>query len=497
MALFAHLADDTFQLFTGRMRHLYAAAIREVYREFYSGATFASPFREDVVQFLTRVVRDNAHLWADEETQRNLPPPPGRRGRRRLQRMTDDGQAGDALVGRARHVYARLHETGWLEEEEWGFYTQVEMPPAGMALADTLVQIEEGLDQLFAGVMAEIRASMNAIEKGDERSLLALPKARDTAVAFVRRLRGIKSQLRYVRRALMQSENLEERLDCFFDAFVQQIVITDFANILTTDHPSHHRHDILRSIEAVRDDDTRLQDLATKYMDAALAGTYDDAHARVVEDLNGIEDTLEAIVGFMTELNQFRAHLEEKLRNTVYYMDRADDRRSADLLDIARRLDAIDRRAQDHGDTPDPVPCNMPSAPRLWSADLLAEPRAPRPEVSRQTVKKRKPDPALALYKQLARRFAEMFAPRSDTEIRRFLEQRVPDRLEARDVRLETLEDFLLFDEVRRRRMHSTRLLGGQFTVQPADGHHDSRWLRCRNFRIVRHDHPADGVRDA
>lgn len=507
MALFGHLNDDIFQLFSGSNRHLYARVLTAVYNEFYGGTSFSSPLREDVIYFVVDKVRENADLWADEETLEDLPPPPGRRGKRLRRKGALNPAGADLLARKGHHVYARLLRTGWLEEEDHFLRTQVEMPPAAMALMDQLIQIDQGLDQLFAGVIAEIRAALTAIKNGDERSLLALPKACETALAFVKRLRAIKSQLRYVRRALMESENLDERLRYFVEEFIGQIVITDYRAIMTTDHPYNHRGDILRAIDEIRADDVVFNDLARKYMDASIAHTYADASAEVASHLTQIESTLSSVEEFMYQLERFRRQLEDKLRNTVEYMDRADDRYCDQLVGLIQRLDRVDQRSTARDRAPGEPPLGLLPAPRLFAPELLAGPREKAPIVKPRTIKKRKPDPVQTLYKNLFREFANLFAPQPDEKVVRFLERRVPpDGTEARDIHPTTLDEFLVLDDVRRRRLESKPrpqpgakrpfgqgwpILDGRFSVVPAPGWHDSDWMRCPNFKILRHDNVA------
>ncbi len=489
MALFGHLHDDIFQLFAGGNRYLYARVVAVVYNEFFSGTSFASPFRQDVLYQVHQTLRANTDLWADEETLRNLPPAPRKFGRKRIKRAPVNSAAGDVLGQRANHVYARLLETGWLVEEPFGFNTQVEMPPGAMALAEQLVTIERGLDQLFAGVVAEIRASVYAIEQGQERSLLALPRAAETAVGFVRRLRAIYASLRDVERSLMASGDLQERIRHFIDEFVDRVVIVDFRAVLTSDHPYHHRSEILSAIDGIRAKEVLRRDLAAKYVQANLASTSHEAWELVEEHLSQIENTFASVDDFMGRLNAFRARLEARLRNTVRYMERADDTFSTEVADLIVRLDAVADRRRRAGWGEVEVPGALPRQDRPWAPELAAQPRRPRESVKPQRVMRARPDPADEMYRRLARRFARLFGGRSDEEVRRFLEQRVPPSgTEARWIRIGSLEDFLLFDEVRRRRLKDPRLFDGQFTIQPGEGRHVSGWIDCPNFIIRRHD---------
>ncbi len=489
MAIFGQLHDNIFQLFSGSNRHLYARVIAAVYTEFYSGASFASPLRQDVLYQVHRTLRENADLWAGEEMLKALPPPPRRLGRRRIKRHASGAGGGDVLGQRANHVYARLLDTGWIVEEPYGFNTQVEMPPGAMALAEQLVAIEKGLDQFFAGVVAEIRAAVQAIEQGSERSLLALPKAADTAVAFVRRLRAIHASLRDVKRGLMASGDLEDRIRHFIDEFVDRVVIVDFKAVLTSDHPYHHRHEILRAVESIRTSHQRRAELARKYVQANLAADEHEAWDLVEDHLSSIDGTFASVDDFMIRLNAFRAQLEERLRNTVRYMERADGAVAAEIADLIQRMDAIAERREALGLDPAEVPGALLRHDRPWAPDLAAQPRRARQEVWPERIQRAKPDPADEMYKHLARRFAKLFAPPSDADLRRFLEQRVPPSgTQARWIEIATLEDFLLFDEVRRRRHLGRALLDGQFTAVEAPGYHVSDWIECPNFIIRRQD---------
>lgn len=489
MPLFGQLHDDIFQLFSGGNRHLYGKVVAAVYREFYGGTSFASPFRQDVLLHVSQTLREHAELWADEETLADLPPPPRKLGRRRIRRRSAGAATADPIGQRANHVYARLLATGWLVEEAFGFNTQVEMPPGAMALAEQLVAIEKGLDQLFAGVVAEIRAAVQAISQGSERSLLALPRAAETAIAFVRRLRAIHASLREVERSLMTSGDLEERIRHFIDEFVDRVVIVDIRAVLTSDHPYHHRHEILQMVETIRTNDVRRHELAEKYVQANIAPDDREAWDAAEGHLADIESTFASVDDFMARLNGFRARLEERLRNTVRYMERADDSFSSEVADLIKRIDAIAERRDALGLPPAELPGALLRHERPWAPGLAAQPRGSREEVRPERIRRVPRNPADEVYKRLARRFANLFAPKTDAEVRRFLERHVPPSgTEARWIAIENLDDFLLFDEVRRRRHADRSLLGGDFTVEEAPGIHSSGWIECPNFTIRRHD---------
>lgn len=485
--LFGHLNPNTFMVFAGANRHLYAHIILAVYREFFGTTFFRTPLRPEVVAYIAAELRRRADLWIEDEALQELPDPPQRRGRRRLQRKPPGTSGGDLLATKANHVYARLIRCGWIEEEPFGFNTRADMPPAAMVLAQHLQLIESGLAELFGGVIVGIRSTLVSIEQDAAQNGLGLKTAGETAIGFVRHLRAIHSSLRGIERDIMQSENLDERVRTYFEDFIDKLLIRDFKTILTTNHPYRFRADIIDlSGRLLLNEPAKLK-IAGAYVENNVEPDQDSAYAAVDTQLGTIQDVFYHIEEYFERINAFRARLEARLRNTVRYMERTDNSIVTAIVEVITRLEANAERAAALGVALPEGPTFLTEMPRMWAEEALAEPYETREPVKPQPLERSAEDPALQLMKRLMRQHSLRFVVRPE-QVKRYLEKQVPPHgeTEGQWLKIETLDDFLAFEQARRYRFGAPAAITSDFEIEPAPGEHDSAWLRCENFRVRR-----------
>ncbi|WP_425453150.1 Wadjet anti-phage system protein JetA family protein [Bosea caraganae] len=100
-------------------------------------------------------------LWREDETPVSHDQVLGRRGRRLRRRWleaVDEAATTDAMA-RARHIYARLIDTGWLEESRYGLRVTVDMPSGAMRLLEFLCLLREGVSEELGGLTGACRCS--------------------------------------------------------------------------------------------------------------------------------------------------------------------------------------------------------------------------------------------------------------------------------------------------------------------------------------------------
>jgi len=479
--LFRHLHEDIFLVFSRSNRHLYGHVILEVFREYFGSTVFRSPFRSDIVAFIAEVLRTKPELWSEDEGELlDLPADPRRR--RRARSDANDGRMLDPVMLKARHVYARLVRCGWIEEEAFGFNVKADMTPGALVLADQLSIINEGISQLFGGVVVTVRSALEGLEKDPAGNALGLRQAAESAILFMRRLRAIYSSLKGIEREIMGSENLDERVRTFFEDFIGRLLIDDFRAILTTNHPYRFKGAVIDAAEKLTFDDVIKARVAKAYIEAQVAETDEKAYELVVRQLTTIQDVFHNVDDVFDRINMFRSRLESRLRNTVRYLDRSDSGVVARLVDAIERLDKL-AHIQPDADVPALV---APIEP-LLDHRALASPPPPRAPIEEVPLLEEERDPAIAVYRQMLREFQGMFDVPED-KIARWLETRVPPfgDTEARWLQIQTLEDFLVFERLRRFVIAVPTRFAEKFELEPADGWHDSAWVRCRNFKIYR-----------
>jgi hypothetical protein len=227
-------------------------------------------------------------------------------------------------------------------------------------------------------------------------------------------------------------------------------------------------------------------------MDGEIAASQDAAGQILDADLLTVRTVFDNIDQTYERINGFRVRLEARLGNTIRYAEFGDQRHSRRLADLVVRLD---QACTELAET-DPAwlrreqPRTMMVTPTLpWAPMLLAEPRGPRQPVPTGLLRRQQADPVLARWRLLLRQYNDLFID-DIRRVHRFLETRIPPGStgEARFLHIETIEDFLAFDHLRRLRRDPPATLRQHFDIDPCPGDawRDDDWVNCENFIIRR-----------
>jgi hypothetical protein len=497
MPLFRYLHDDAFLVFSREHKHLYAACLLDLHERFFTGAP-AFPTPQQVVHAIYDVMRANQSLWTENDDFGEMLPEMVSAGRRKMRRA-DIGrmsETGDKALVIARQLYARLLAWGWLEEEEYGLRVTVDMAMGPLLVIQRLASLNKDVSQRFGGLIVQIRLNLEAVEKlnpqvtdrKQREAALALREARNQADQFTKSLRAIMADLKRIRRTVMESKTVGDRLEAFFEEFVEQLLLKDFESILTFNHPYRFRDAIVDLARRISYTPGTMQVLAEEYVAASIASTIDEGRLEAESDLLAIETTFGQIGEMFERIETFRRQLESRVRNTIKYAERGAQGLVGRAGDLVRRLDALLRDGRRAEAT---VEWSLEPLRSPWSEHQHAPSREPRRPLEPQPLGERPTDILYEIRKQLRLQYIMRIAP-GPKEVRRFLESQVPPSgtKEARFMELKSVDDFLAFDTARRFAM--TREIPPEVAAifelefAPDKPPHDSEWLRCSNFIVRR-----------
>jgi len=501
--LFRYLHDDVFLAFSREHKHLYAAALLDLYERFFDGAP-AFPTPQEVTHAIYDVMRANPSLWGENDDFGEPLPEVISAGRRRIKRAgaTTTDEADKALLI-ARQLYGRLLGWGWLEEEEYGLRVTVDMSMGPLLVIQRLASLNKDVSQRFGGLIVTIRLNLEAVEKLNPQIVdrkqrevaLALREARNQVDQFTKSLRAILSDLKRIRRTVMDSKTVGDRLEAFFEEFVEQLLLRDFESILTFNHPYRFRDAIVDLARRIAHSPPTMQVLSEEYVAASISSSMREAALDVEGDLLAIESTFGQIGDMFERIELFRRQLEARVRNTIRYAERGGQGLVGRAGDLVRRLDSLITRGRHPNAT---VEWSLEPLRSPWSEYHHAPSREPRRSVEQQALGDRPTDPLYEIRKQLRLQYIARIAP-APADIRRFLERQVPaaGTREARFIIPQTVDDFLAFDAARRFALTKDvpSEIAQHFDLEfaPHLPPHDSEWLRCANFIVTRH--PATAAR--
>jgi hypothetical protein len=287
----------------------------------------------------------------------------------------------------------------------------------------------------------------------------------------------------------MESKTVGDRLEAFFQEFVEQLLLRDFESILTVNHPYRFRDEIVDLARRIAHTPTTMQVLSEEYVAASISSSMTEAALDVEGDLLSIESTFGQIGEMFERIELFRRQLEARVRNTIKYAERGTQGLVGRAGDLVRRLDRLLGRGRHPNAT---VEWSLEPLRSPWSEFHHAPSREPRKPLVAQPLGDRPTDPLYEIRKQLRLRYIERIAP-GPAVVREFLEKQVPaaGTKEARFISLATVDDFLAFDTARRFALTAEvpTEVARHFDLEfaPDLPPHDSEWLRCTNFIVRRH----------
>jgi hypothetical protein len=495
--LFRYLHDDAFLAFSRQHKHLYAATLLDLYERFFTGAP-AFPTPQEVTHAIYDVMRSNPSLWNENDDFGEPLPEVISAGRRRIKRAAaSKTETADKALLIARQLYGRLVTWGWLEEEEYGLRVTVDMSMGPLLLIQRLASLNKDVSQRFGGLIVTVRLNLEAVEKLNPQVVdrrqrevaLALREARNQVDQFTKSLRAILSDLKRIRRTVMDSKTVADRLEAFFEEFVEQLLLRDFESILTFNHPYRFRDAIVDLARRIAHTPATMQVLSEEYVTASISLSMTEAVLDVEGDLLAIESTFGHIGEMFERIESFRRLLEARVRNTIKYAERGTHGLVGRTGDLVRRLDGLIARGRHPNAT---IEWSLEPLRSPWSEFHQAPSREPRKPVVLQPLGDRPTDPLYEIRKRLRLEYITRIAP-GPADVRRFLEREVPaaGTREARFMALRTVDDFLAFDAARRFALTNEVPLeiGRYFDLEFAPNlpPHDSEWLRCANFIVRRH----------
>jgi hypothetical protein len=491
--MFRALHPDIFTLFSGPNRHLYEEVLILVY-ETWIRSDMLFPTQAEVLGVIYQMLSDRPELWRDDETPvefDEILPARGKRLRRRRS-VAADAEATSQAMTRARHIYARLRNTGWIEESRYGLKVTVDMPAGAMRLIEFLCQMREGFSEELGGLVVEIKTTVEAARLMPRENALGLHKSARDATTFGRYLRSVLAALRDIDKQILASDSLERRLQHYFEDFVEQVLLRDYAAISTTSHPYRFRHRIFQALQDLEDSSVEINVLAEAYLEARLAPSVGAAREVVFDDLMKIRRVFDRIEDAFARIQQYRGRLEARLRNTVRYAGR----RTGPFLQRSEGIIAKLDRAIAAGAALK-IDGALESIRTPWSPLLLGRSRSFRPPIESAPIILRTDDPVWALRREMEQAHLRRLNVQP-SQVLRFLERRVPPEGEssAATLHIEDLDDFLAFQALRLALPEA--LVGGSGTLmtrrllehfefaRDPENPVDNLWLKTGGFRIRR-----------
>ncbi|WP_057660150.1 Wadjet anti-phage system protein JetA family protein [Pseudoxanthomonas dokdonensis] len=237
---------------------------------------------------------------------------------------SEDGEVSDAPLNvRANAIHDRFRGAGWLRQERIGAREMVSMPPLVSRLLATLIEFGEHGPTFVSAKMRSVELQLQQILEGKAAGD-ALDEAADQARRLLVSLSSMSLQVRDLMPELSKAETTAQFARQWFERYVGQLFIGDYAELHTSDHPLARRSAILAMARQLQEPAQRAR-LLDWYREHLTAGDEQRAALRLQRGLQRLHE--------LERIDEYLGRLDDDIRQA--------NRRALAFLDY--RLRAPDR----------------------------------------------------------------------------------------------------------------------------------------------------------
>lgn len=466
---FQRIPDSLFLPLGGPNRYVYGRLLVDLYPLFFEqihSELFPSreTVRAELEELLTRMAV--VELAQEDDLDASL-----------------EGALADA--GLAQRVYRRLRTTGWLEEEVEGYRVRVSVRPSVATLWSALMEIARPEKVFYGGMVLSILNNVQRSVEDPRGQALAFRQAVSEARRFRQHLNAMIYGLKGLLSTLSDIADHREILGHFFDDFVERFLVADYKKLKTRNNPFRFRYEILARVRDLEYDLERKQLLVAGYQEQTGLADSEAAWQALDRDIAALRSIFEQVDDHLSRVDLYRSRVEQKVADTVRYLDRTQPGFAQRLADSLQRLAP---HLADLGDDDEILQC----VPVIESAPLsihgLRAPSVARKPPEPRFLRRQSIDPA-ALDKQRALR-AYMNRRRLDPQrIEAYLDTYLKgkDSLTSEQFVIVTVEDFIAFTHLRHLEyLPGAERLRRRYRVEPLAGVTENEFMRCPRFIVHR-----------
>ncbi len=295
---------------------------------------------------------------------------------------------------RANLTYYHLRDTGWLEESRYGYHDYVSMLPRVSQVLAALMEIAEGRPLVMSGKLKALRSGIRAVleKPGDEAdTLIELAKE---AGRFSRHLNSIRSSIKELYDRIQGDLPIREVVNGFFDDFLREIFIRDYATIKTTENPLTIRDELLRVINQLRYTPEVKQALQKGYVGIYGEGQVEVARNHLDRDLSRLDQVFMNIERQFDAIDQMKVRYEQRVDTVIDYATRTPRTIGRDLKRLTAALVSEAEKREAAGESLDDLTVRLPLLTEEGLSEVrFAQAKRPRTPPTPRKVQRRKVSP--------------------------------------------------------------------------------------------------------
>ena len=366
--LFNKLPENIFKPLALSRRRLNWHILLRLHDRFFESELHESEYghpKSDIVSLIQLEIESHPTLWVLDEG--------------------DDSEPDTSANVRANQLCNKLIEWGWLHEERHAYQPWLSMPNSSANLLGSLIEICEGRPLVVTGNLKKMRISIDAVINDPSGQADTMHELTKDAVRFSRHLNSIRGSIKELYDKIHGQHLASDVIRDFFDDFIRQILIKDYATIKTSDHPLHLRSYLLDAVNLHLRSPSSMQQLLGGYQ-----ALFEGAEASVIlhQDLHRLETVFYNIEQQIEAIDTMKGRYERRVDAVIDYARRSPPQTSTFLRGLIE-TSAEALSAGLRADQPIPFPLTSPEP----QSDLrLYQPRKPRTPPQPALVKTREVD---------------------------------------------------------------------------------------------------------
>jgi hypothetical protein len=461
LALFDILPSDLFKPLASPTRVFYADLLLSLHTKTFALASEA-PRRSDVIGEIT------AFLLRWESRNGSV--------------SDDDTPALTTPEDRARSIYQRLCDTGWLLEHKDGYIRRVDLDPDAGNLLHVLAGIERGEARTYGGAVVGVLSMLQSAATNPAEFSENVRNALRGAYDFMQHMRTVSVSLRKIEERIVRQDSLREIFRHFFEDFVQRHLISDFKTLHTKDNPFRFRAKIIFQAQIMSSNSLTTFALGEGYSREGRASSPSQGEQMVLSDLAEIIRIFESTEGHLAAIDATAARIEKRILTTARYMDRVGGQAEARIIDAMK---AISRAPA--GSSGISVPTGLLHRSLPKGPAHIPTPRREKPPISQSTVRDNKTDPAYEAFRSAKADYVKRTRVTYETMIE-YINRVMKDRVQVqgREIAPTSLEEFVPFQRIREIPTMYDGAIARKYELTILESRISNEWIECQDFIIRR-----------
>jgi len=465
--IFARLPENIFVPLARKNRHIFEKVIIAIMPVILDNddADMIFPPRPLVISTITQTLEEIERLeWSDED---------------------DEEGEGSTLPAYANRIYNQLLKTGWIEEEEEGYNKLVVMPPEVAMLVISLQNIKNAEKKNYGGTVIGILNNIEAACSEPTGRGYGLVKAAEETQAFIAHISQIVHGLRNLQKQILNTRNPREILEVFYIDFVDKILIADYKTLQSGNNPFRYRAQIIDALQQLNYDEDTKQQLHAVY-EEQLQITHVEAVKKVDQNISDIIRAFSSIDRRLRRVDMFRAQLENRVAETVRYVDKT-------LPGIRHRIAGVLSRAGAEIEknpawySESNAPCQL-QFNRMISKSSAWVPAKKRAPIAVEVFAEKKISAAARQANEQMRQFQQR-RKISPVAIGEYIERHLgtSDSIEANQFSIRSVEDYVAFCHiVNLRYLKGGAHIAARYTITRHDQLIENDMVKTQDFTLTR-----------